>query len=54
VKNWLNDVKHAVYEAEDLLEEIDYEHLRSKDKAASQIVRTQVSTTLNLLPRKIG
>ncbi|KAJ6959027.1 disease resistance RPP13-like protein 1 isoform X2 [Populus alba x Populus x berolinensis] len=31
VKNWLNDVKHAVYEAEDILEEIDYEYLRSKD-----------------------
>ncbi|KAJ6859875.1 disease resistance RPP13-like protein 1 isoform X2 [Populus alba x Populus x berolinensis] len=23
VKHWLNDVKHAVYEAEDILEEID-------------------------------
>ncbi|KAJ6959002.1 disease resistance RPP13-like protein 1 [Populus alba x Populus x berolinensis] len=31
VKNWLNDVKHAVYEAEDILDEIDYEYLRSKD-----------------------
>ncbi|KAG6741280.1 hypothetical protein POTOM_054513 [Populus tomentosa] len=31
VKNWLNDVKHAVYEAEDISEEIDYEYLRSKD-----------------------
>ncbi|KAJ6865892.1 disease resistance RPP13-like protein 1 [Populus alba x Populus x berolinensis] len=31
VKNWLNDVKHAVYEAEDILEEIDYEYLLSKD-----------------------
>jgi hypothetical protein len=31
VKNWLNDVKHAVYEAEDILEEINYEYLRSKD-----------------------
>jgi hypothetical protein len=30
VKNWLNDVKHAVYEAEDILEEINYEYLRSK------------------------
>ena len=31
VKNWLTDVKHAVYEADDILEEIDYEYLRSKD-----------------------
>ncbi|XP_034893049.1 putative disease resistance RPP13-like protein 1 [Populus alba] len=31
VKNWLNDVKHAVYEAEDILDEINYEDLRSKD-----------------------
>ncbi|KAJ6959003.1 disease resistance RPP13-like protein 1 isoform X2 [Populus alba x Populus x berolinensis] len=31
VKNWLNDVQHAVYEAEDISEEIDYEYLRSKD-----------------------
>ncbi|KAJ6859872.1 disease resistance RPP13-like protein 1 isoform X1 [Populus alba x Populus x berolinensis] len=30
VKNWLNDVKHAVYEAEDILEEINFEYLRSK------------------------
>ncbi|KAL9380323.1 hypothetical protein Peur_025980 [Populus x canadensis] len=31
VKNWLNDVKHAVYVAEDILDEINYEYLRSKD-----------------------
>nr|XP_034893046.1 putative disease resistance protein At3g14460 [Populus alba] len=31
VKNWLNDVKHGVYEAEDILDEINYEDLRSKD-----------------------
>ncbi|KAJ6959015.1 disease resistance RPP13-like protein 1 isoform X2 [Populus alba x Populus x berolinensis] len=31
LKNWPNKVKHAVYEAEDILEEIDYEYLRSKD-----------------------
>ena len=30
VKNWLNDVKHAVYGAEDILDEINYEYLRSK------------------------
>nr|XP_034893053.1 putative disease resistance RPP13-like protein 1 [Populus alba] len=34
VKKWLNDVKHAVYEAEDISEEIDYEYLRSKDTDA--------------------
>ncbi|KAG6741281.1 hypothetical protein POTOM_054514 [Populus tomentosa] len=44
VKNWLNDVKHAVYEAEDILEEIDYEYLRSKDidRPDSNWVRDQV------------
>ncbi|KAJ6859871.1 disease resistance RPP13-like protein 1 isoform X2 [Populus alba x Populus x berolinensis] len=33
VKNWLNDVKHAIYEAEDILDEINYEYLRSKDSS---------------------
>ncbi|KAG5226332.1 disease resistance RPP13 protein [Salix suchowensis] len=36
VKKWLDDARHAVYEAEDLMEVIDYERLRSKDKAASR------------------
>jgi hypothetical protein len=44
VQRWLNDARHAVYEAEDLMEEIEYEHLRSKDiKAASRRVRNRVS-----------
>ncbi|RQP01775.2 hypothetical protein POPTR_017G015600v4 [Populus trichocarpa] len=48
VQRWLNDARHAVYEAEDLMEEIEYEHLRSKDiKAASRRVRNRVR---NLFP----
>jgi hypothetical protein len=44
VQKWLIDARHAVYEAEDLMEEIEYEHLRSKDiKAASRGVRNRVS-----------
>lgn len=43
VKKWLDDARHAVYEAEDLMEVIDYERLRSKDKAASRRVRNRVS-----------
>ncbi|KAG6741276.1 hypothetical protein POTOM_054509 [Populus tomentosa] len=45
VKNWLNDVKHAVYEAEDILDEIDYEYLRSKD-----IDRHDSNWARNLVP----
>ncbi|KAL9380325.1 hypothetical protein Peur_025982 [Populus x canadensis] len=42
VQKWLNDARHAVYEAEDLMEVIEYEHLRSKDiKAASRRVRNR-------------
>ncbi|KAI9378965.1 hypothetical protein POPTR_017G014900v4 [Populus trichocarpa] len=47
VKNWLNDVKHAVYEAEDILEEIDYEYLRSKDIDAP---RPDSNWVRNLVP----
>eukprot|EP00258_Populus_trichocarpa_P028698 XP_024444717.1 putative disease resistance RPP13-like protein 1 isoform X2 [Populus trichocarpa] len=47
VKNWLNDVKHAVYEAEDILEEIDYEYLRSKDIDAP---RPDSNWARNLVP----
>ncbi|KAJ6959012.1 disease resistance RPP13-like protein 1 isoform X1 [Populus alba x Populus x berolinensis] len=37
VQRWLNDARHAVYEAEEVIE---YEHLRSKDiKAASRRAR---------------
>ncbi|KAG6742393.1 hypothetical protein POTOM_053264 [Populus tomentosa] len=48
VQRWLNDARHAVYEAEDLMEVIEYEHLRCKDiKAASRRVRCRVR---NLFP----
>ncbi|XP_011012194.1 PREDICTED: putative disease resistance RPP13-like protein 1 [Populus euphratica] len=47
VKNWLNDVKHAVYEAEDILDEINYEYLRSKDIDAP---RPDSNWVRNLVP----
>jgi hypothetical protein len=46
VKNWLNDVKHAVYEAEDILDEINYEYLRSKDIDAPRPDSNWVSISL--------
>ncbi|KAJ6865905.1 hypothetical protein NC652_037434 [Populus alba x Populus x berolinensis] len=42
VQRWLSDARHAVFEAEDIMEVIEYEHLRSKDiKAASRSVRNR-------------
>ncbi|XP_065868115.1 putative disease resistance protein At3g14460 [Euphorbia lathyris] len=35
VKRWLDDLKHAVYEAEDLLDEVAYEALRMEMEASS-------------------
>ncbi|KAJ6420465.1 hypothetical protein OIU84_027910 [Salix udensis] len=50
VKKWLDDARHAVYEAEDLMEVIDYERLRSKDKAAaSRRVRNRVRNLFRIL-----
>ncbi|KAJ6684086.1 hypothetical protein OIU85_007744 [Salix viminalis] len=48
VKNWLDDIKDAVYEAEDLLDEIDYE-ARSPDqmKAGSQTITAQMRNFLS-------
>ncbi|KAG6742246.1 hypothetical protein POTOM_055536 [Populus tomentosa] len=47
VKNWLDDIKDAVYEAEDLLDEIDYE-ARSSDQveAGSQTRSAQMRNLL--------
>ncbi|KAB2594874.1 disease resistance RPP13-like protein 1 [Pyrus ussuriensis x Pyrus communis] len=51
VAMWLNELKHAVFDAEDLLDEIDAEVLRSKVEAEYQTKKTQVwnflSTSLN-------
>ncbi|TQE10290.1 hypothetical protein C1H46_004129 [Malus baccata] len=48
---WLNELKHAVFDAEDLLDEIDAKVLRSKVEAEYQTKKTQVwnflSTSLN-------
>ncbi|XP_048426105.1 putative disease resistance protein At3g14460 [Pyrus x bretschneideri] len=50
VEKWLDELKHAVFEAEDLLDEIDTEVLRSKVEAEYQTKKTQVwnfRSTLN-------
>ncbi|XP_070680540.1 putative disease resistance RPP13-like protein 1 [Malus domestica] len=51
VGSWLNELKHAVFDAEDLLNEIDAEALSSKVEAEYQTKKTQVwnflSTSLN-------
>jgi len=56
VKNWLDGVKDAVYETEDLLDEIGYEAQRSKFEGYSQTSMDHVwnilSSKLNLLSKK--
>jgi hypothetical protein len=55
VRTWLADVKDAVYEAEDLLDEDDYEVRRSELEADSQNGTDQVRrifSSLNFLPYK--
>ncbi|KAM2065390.1 hypothetical protein ACFX16_028664 [Malus domestica] len=51
VGKWLDELKHAVFDAEDLLDEIDTEVLRSKVEAEFSTKKTQVwnflSTSLN-------
>ena len=55
VRTWLDDVKDAVYEAEDLLDEVDYEVRRSELEADSQNGTDQVRrmlSSLNFFPYK--
>jgi hypothetical protein len=55
VRTWLDDVKDAVYEAEDLLDEVDYEVRRSELEADSQNGTDQVGrmlSSLNFFPYK--
>lgn len=55
VRTWLVDVKDAVYEAEDLLDEVDYEVRRSELEADSQNGTDQVRrmlSSLNFFPYK--
>ncbi|KAM1781506.1 hypothetical protein ACFX11_040077 [Malus domestica] len=42
VGSWLDELKHAILDAEDLLDEIDAEALRSKVEAEYQTKKTQV------------
>ncbi|KAB1200626.1 putative disease resistance RPP13-like protein 1 [Morella rubra] len=58
VKTWLDELKDAVYEAEDILDEIDTEALRSKLDAEFQTstaskVRKSISTSLNPFGKEI-
>ncbi|KAG5227722.1 disease resistance RPP13 protein [Salix suchowensis] len=47
VKEWLDELKDAVYEADDLLDEIAYEAQRSEVEAGSQITTNQVRITFS-------
>ncbi|KAJ6961546.1 hypothetical protein NC652_000471 [Populus alba x Populus x berolinensis] len=48
VKNWLDEVKDAVYETEDLLDEIGYEAQRSKFEGESQTSMDHVRTFVSM------
>ncbi|KAB1211936.1 putative disease resistance RPP13-like protein 1 [Morella rubra] len=57
VKTWLDELKDAVFDAEDILDEIDTEALRSKLDAEYQTtaskVRKSISTSLHPFAKKI-
>ena len=47
VKEWVDELKHAVYDAEDLLDEISTEALRRKMESDSQTIATQVRSIIS-------
>ncbi|CAL2237597.1 unnamed protein product [Prunus armeniaca] len=50
VREWLDDLKHAVFDAEDLLDEINYEALRCKLEGESQTADKFTNKVWNFLP----
>ncbi|XP_021830750.1 putative disease resistance RPP13-like protein 1 [Prunus avium] len=50
VRKWLDDLKHAVFDAEDLLDEINYEALRCKLEGEAQTADKFTNKVWNLLP----
>ncbi|XP_021818448.1 putative disease resistance RPP13-like protein 1 [Prunus avium] len=50
VREWLEDLKHAVFDAEDLLDEINYEALRCKLEGEAQTADKFTNKVWNFLP----
>ncbi|XVF77598.1 hypothetical protein PTKIN_Ptkin14bG0058700 [Pterospermum kingtungense] len=53
VKNWVSRLQDVVYDAEDLLDEFQYEHLRRKVHAGSKQVRLNPLSSVNKLAFRV-